>query len=119
VGTDADRDQDFRLARAPFVAGVFGREFFGVALGFGVGHFAVGFFSEATISGVRLMIQTGLPRHSTVFISPGLSVEISTSTGAPAALARSDGWKVLTNARRWTTYHPAGGARRDQQSATA
>jgi hypothetical protein len=54
------------------------------------------------------MIQTGLPRHSTVFISPGLSVEISTSTGAPAAFARSDGWKVLTNARRWTTYHPAG-----------
>src|SRR5450830_1572927 len=56
------------------------------------------FFSDAIISGVRLMIHTGLPRHSTVFISPALRVEISTSTGAPAALARSDGWKVLTNA---------------------
>jgi hypothetical protein len=56
------------------------------------------FLSDATISGVRLMIQTGLPRHSTVFISPGLSAEMSTSTGAPAAFARSDGWKVLTSA---------------------
>jgi len=35
------------------------------------------------------MIQTGLPRHSTVIISPGASFEISTSTGAPAALARA------------------------------
>jgi hypothetical protein len=43
------------------------------------------------------MIHTGLPRHSTVIISPGCRVLISTSTAAPAARARSDGWKVLTN----------------------
>jgi hypothetical protein len=42
------------------------------------------------------MIHTGLPRHSTVIFSPGLRAEISTSTAAPAALARSEGWKVLT-----------------------
>jgi hypothetical protein len=42
------------------------------------------------------MIQTGLPRHSTVIFSPGRSAEMSTSTGAPAALARSEGWKLLT-----------------------
>ncbi|KEH13621.1 hypothetical protein GY15_11110 [Delftia sp. 670] len=46
---------------------------------------------------MRLMIQTGLPRHSTVSFSPSLRAEISTSTAAPAALAFSDGWKVLTN----------------------
>jgi len=42
------------------------------------------------------MIQTGLPRHSTVFFSPGFRSAMSTSTGAPAALARSDGVNVLT-----------------------
>ena len=56
------------------------------------------FLSEATISGVRLMTHTGLPRHSTVFISPGFRSAISTSTGAPAAFARSEGSKVETNA---------------------
>jgi len=43
------------------------------------------------------MIQTGLPRHSTVSFSPGLSPAMSTSTAAPAALARSDGAKLVTN----------------------
>jgi len=43
------------------------------------------------------MIHTGLPRHSTVIFSPGLRAAMSTSTAAPAALARSEGWKVLTN----------------------
>ena len=43
------------------------------------------------------MIQTGLPRHSTVIFSPGFSALMSTSTGAPAALARSDGVKLATN----------------------
>ena len=42
------------------------------------------------------MIQTGLPRHSTVSFSPGLRLAISTSTAAPAALARSDGAKLVT-----------------------
>ena len=42
------------------------------------------------------MIHTGLPRHSTVSFSPGFKAEMSTSTAAPAALARSDGWKLLT-----------------------
>ncbi len=45
---------------------------------------------------VRWMIQTGLPRHSTVIISPGPSLPISTSTGAPAALALSDGFMLRT-----------------------
>ena len=42
------------------------------------------------------MIHTGLPRHSTVTFSPGFRPPMSTSTGAPAALARSEGWKLLT-----------------------
>ena len=42
------------------------------------------------------MIHTGLPRHSTVSFSPGFRAEMSTSTGAPAALAFSEGWKLLT-----------------------
>jgi hypothetical protein len=42
------------------------------------------------------MIHTGLPRHSAVIFSPGLRAEMSTSTAAPAALARSDGAKLLT-----------------------
>src|SRR5690606_14673730 len=52
--------------------------------------------SSATCSGERLRIQTGLPRHSTVIFSPTCSAPMSTSTGAPAALAFSEGWKVLT-----------------------
>ena len=43
------------------------------------------------------MIQTGLPRHSTVSFSPGLMPPMSASTAAPAARARSEGWNVLTN----------------------
>src|SRR5690606_24937186 len=35
--------------------------------------------------------QTGLPRHSTRSISPGASLLMSTSTGAPSAFARSEG----------------------------
>jgi hypothetical protein len=46
VGTDAHGDQDFRLDGAVFVAAVFGGEFFGVALGVGVGHLAVGLFQR-------------------------------------------------------------------------
>jgi hypothetical protein len=46
------------------------------------------------------MIHTGLPRHSTVSFSPGLIALMSTSTAAPAARARSEGWKLLTNGRR-------------------
>ena len=51
----------------------------------------------ARSSSVRRMIHTGLPRHSTVIFSPGLSDEMSASTAAPAALARSEGAKLLTN----------------------
>ena len=47
--------------------------------------------SAATCSGVRLRIHTGLPRHSTVIISPGLRALMSASTAAPAAFARSEG----------------------------
>ena len=49
----------------------------------------------ASCSAVRRTTQTGLPRHSTVFFSPGLMSARSISTAAPAALARSEGWKVL------------------------
>jgi hypothetical protein len=49
----------------------------------------------STCSGVRGR-STGLPRHSTVIFSPGLSALMSTSTAAPAALARSEGANVLT-----------------------
>ena len=45
---------------------------------------------------VRRTIQTGLPRHSTVSFSPGWMPLMSTSTEAPAARARSEGWKLLT-----------------------
>src|SRR5690606_15477143 len=54
-------------------------------------------FRPASCSSVRRMIQTGLPRHSTVRIWPGARVATSTSTGAPAARAFSEGAKVLTN----------------------
>jgi len=37
-----------------------------------------------------------LPRHSTTTFEPGGMVLMSTSTAAPAALARSEGWKELT-----------------------
>jgi hypothetical protein len=43
-----------------------------------------------------LRIHTGLPRHSTIIMSPGASLPISTSTGAPAALARSEGIRLET-----------------------
>ena len=55
------------------------------------------FFKASSFSGVRRTIQTGFPRHSTVNFSPGLMLEMSTSTAAPAALARSEGLKLLTN----------------------
>ncbi len=42
------------------------------------------------------MIHTGLPRHSTTAISPGAMWEMSASTGAPAALARSEGHMLAT-----------------------
>jgi hypothetical protein len=43
------------------------------------------------------MIHTGLPRHSMRIISPGASLLISASTGAPAALARSEGAMLARN----------------------
>src|SRR5690606_37362132 len=52
--------------------------------------------SVASWASVRRRIHTGLPRHSTVVIWPGCSPEMSTSTGAPAALARSDGANEAT-----------------------
>src|SRR5471032_2832886 len=44
VGTDTDGDQDFRFDRAPFVDAIGRRELVGVAFGFGVGDFVIGFF---------------------------------------------------------------------------
>src|ERR1700712_1964317 len=51
--------------------------------------------SSASCSGVRRRIQTGLPRHSTVIFSPAFKPLMSASTAAPAARARSLGWKLL------------------------
>ena len=53
-------------------------------------------FSDSIISLVRRMIHTGLPRHSTTAISPGAMCEMSASTGAPTALARSEGHMLAT-----------------------
>ncbi|MNC86515.1 hypothetical protein D3C83_21850 [compost metagenome] len=54
-------------------------------------------FTAASISFVRRTIHTGLPRHSTTIFSPGSSLLTSASTGAPAALARSEGSMLATN----------------------
>src|SRR5208282_1120919 len=43
------------------------------------------------------MTQIGLLRHSTVIFWPGSSLPTSTSTGAPAAFARSLGQKLIAN----------------------
>src|SRR5262249_53248363 len=50
----------------------------------------------SSISGVRLITQTGLPRHSTMRSSPGARFAMSSVTGAPAALARSEGHMLAT-----------------------
>ncbi|MDW9254259.1 hypothetical protein C7S16_4014 [Burkholderia thailandensis] len=47
--------------------------------------------TSASMSSVRYSTHTGLPRQGIVSISPGLSALMSTSTGAPAALALVDG----------------------------
>jgi hypothetical protein len=64
---------------------------------FGSASFGSSFPSDASIGGVRLMIHTTLPRHSTSIFCPGSSLPMSTSTGAPAALARSLGKNDITN----------------------
>src|SRR6478672_3596057 len=53
--------------------------------------------SDATISCVRLTSQQTLPRHSTLIFWPGSILLMSTSIGAPAALARSLGHSDITN----------------------
>jgi hypothetical protein len=53
--------------------------------------------SDSIISFVRRMTHTGFPRHSNTRSSPGCSVAMSASTGAPAALARSEGFMLATN----------------------
>src|SRR6185369_8991352 len=52
--------------------------------------------NAASCCGVRRTTHTGLPRHSTVIFSPGFNALTSTSTGAPAALARSEGSNEAT-----------------------
>src|SRR5690242_6721825 len=51
----------------------------------------------ASISFVRWITHTTFPRHSTLIFWPGSSLLMSTSTGAPAALARSLGQRLMTN----------------------
>ena len=46
---------------------------------------------------MRCTIQTGLPRHSARIIIPGSTLEMSTSTGAPAARARALGSMLAKN----------------------
>ena len=58
---------------------------------------ASSFGSDASIGCVRLMTQHTLPRHSTLIFWPGSSLLMSTSTGAPAAFARSRGLERLMN----------------------
>ena len=72
------------------------------------------FFSDSSISGVRRTTQTGLLRHSTRPGSPGFMPAMSTSTGAPAALAFSEGASVLTGRMATATVPtaPAAGSGR-------
>ncbi len=64
---------------------------------FGSASFGSSFGSDSSIGCVRLMTHTTLPRHSTSIFWPGSSLPMSTSTGAPAALARSLGKNDITN----------------------
>src|SRR6266542_6408741 len=63
---------------------------------FGSASLASSFGSVSSICGVRLTIQTTFPRHSTSIFCPGSSLEMSISTGAPAAFARSLGKNDIT-----------------------
>src|SRR5690554_1991981 len=49
-----------------------------------------------SISGVRRIIHTGLPRHSTVICCPNSNLEISARAGAPAARALALGFQEAT-----------------------
>src|SRR5438128_3813876 len=51
----------------------------------------------SSISLVRWITHTTLPRHSTLIFWPSSSLLMSTSIGTPAALARSLGQKVMQN----------------------
>src|SRR5512133_1734036 len=51
----------------------------------------------SSISLVRRMIHTGFERHSTVMVWPGSSALMSATTGAPPALARSEGSQLAAN----------------------
>jgi len=65
------------------------------------------------------MIQTGLPRHSMICISPGLSEAILVSTGAPRrARARTEAWRRRTGSLSHDS-DPASARRGNQQVAPA
>ena len=68
-----------------------------VSLEFGSARRAFIFGSVSSMPGVRLISHTTLPRHSTSIFWPGSIFEMSTSTGAPAAFARSLGQNDITN----------------------
>src|SRR6185503_13998602 len=73
--------------------------YFGCSEAFDAGSVSRGAtaFKDSSISLVRRITQTGLPRHSMTASSPGAIFEMSASTGAPAARARSDGHMLATN----------------------
>jgi hypothetical protein len=65
VGTDADSDENFRLDRARLVLAYSGCMFLS---DLGSASLSATLARVSSCSLVRLMIQTGLPRHSTVII---------------------------------------------------
>src|SRR5207237_6222393 len=92
-----------QMPTATHISGLIDRysflQFFGCcgASDFGSASRGSSFGKLASISGVRLMSQTTLPRHSTSIFCPGSILLMSTSTGAPAAFARSLGCIDITN----------------------
>ena len=107
VGADALDDEELgldRALRALHVVGLLG----GLRLRIGQERRRSA-RAASSISGVRRRTQTGLPRHSTVICWPGSSLQMSTSTGAPAASARALGNQLSRNGA--ATPPASGGAR--------
>ena len=117
VGTDTDGYKDVRLNRTGLVFTVFGLM---IHIGIRVGNRAAQTFQVFELLFVRLTTQIGLPCHSAVNICPDSILLTSISTGAPAALAFSDGKKLATKRRSYAqSRHTARAARSQRQKAAA